>query len=198
MKRSGSSRLIVAADLAQTHDFTAICVNEVRDGGDAKPVHRVRHLERLPLGTSYPGQVERIAALVRSLPPCELVVDQTGVGRPVVDMLREKNLLPEAVTITAGDRVHKDVTTKDHRVPKRHLVSRLQVALQTDRLHVAASLAEARRWADEMLAFQVEISAAGHDSYGNDETLYAHDDLVLATALAVWWGEERLALQIFI
>ncbi|MDP9310889.1 MAG: hypothetical protein M3R24_08350 [Chloroflexota bacterium] len=34
-----------------------------------------------------------------------LVVDATGVGRPVVDLLKKANLYLEAVTITAGDNV---------------------------------------------------------------------------------------------
>ena len=37
-----------------------------------------------------------------------LVVDQTGVGRPVVDLFREVGLKPIAVTLTAGDAEKRD------------------------------------------------------------------------------------------
>jgi hypothetical protein len=189
---TAASELVVAVDLAQTHDFTAISVHEFTPGErQGSTQHAVRHLERLPLGTAYPEQVERIAALVERVGACELVVDQTGVGRPVVDMLRGRGLSPQAITITAGDNVSEDVFAREYRVPKRELVSTLQVALQTKRFQLAASLAEAKRWADEMLAFQVELTATGHDKYGNDESMHKHDDLVIATALGVWWAQNR-------
>ncbi len=188
---------IAGVDLAQTHDFSAICITEVLRQGE-KPVHRVRHLERLPIGTDYPAQVSRIAEVCRAAGTEELIVDQTGVGRAVVDMMREHGLRPRSVTITAGDNLSSDTVRREYRVPKRDLVTALQLALQTDRLRVAKSLSQAQRWADEMLAFQVSISAAGHDSYGNDGAQAAHDDLVMATALSVWWGERPTYPQIFL
>lgn len=178
---------VVAVDLAQTHDFTAIAIIDALKQEGYRPTHHVRHLERLPRGTSYIDQVQRLKALVEASEASRLVVDQTGVGRPVVDMLRQAGLRPEAVTITAGDNASKDGW--QHRVPKRHLVSCLQIALQAGRLKVAPGLKEAQRWADELLAFQVEISASGHDTYGNDSSRSGHDDLVIATALGVWWAE---------
>ena len=45
-------------------------------------------------------------------------------------------------------------------------------------------------------AFKVSISLKGHDSYGNDVGMWrenAHDDLVLAVALAAWFGENAPA-----
>lgn len=198
MKRPEATRLrIVGVDLAQTHDFSAVSVNDVETPAGGKPLHRIRHLERLPIGTDYARQVERIAELYAASGSQELVVDQTGVGRAVVDMMRERGLSPRAVTITAGDSVHRDHARLEYRVPKRDLVTALQLTLQTDRLRVAKSLEQAQRWADEMLAFQVAISSAGHDSYGNDATRSAHDDLVIATALSVWWGESPHGLQFF-
>ena len=121
-------------------------------------------------------------------PAPRLAVDQTGVGRPVVDMLRQAGMQRlHAISITAGDTATRE--GQDYRVPKRELVSVLQVLLQTERLAVAAALPEAETLTKEMLAFKVTISAAGHDSYGNDWRENDHDDLVLAVALAAWVGE---------
>ncbi len=50
----------------------------------------------------YPRVVMHISGLVSKLPGAALVVDATGVGRPVVDQLRAAGLDPIAVTITAG------------------------------------------------------------------------------------------------
>ena len=59
------------------------------------------------MGTPYPEVVERVAQITRSgelREQCNLMVDATGVGRPVVDMLRRADLgcwiLP--VMITGG------------------------------------------------------------------------------------------------
>jgi len=155
----------------------------------------VRHLERLLRGTSYPDQVKRIAELVGLLEAqgsTTLVVDQTGVGRPVVDMLRDARLSPIAVTITGGDTLSQE--GREYRVPKRDLVSAVQVALQAEQLKIAASLPLAKTLADELLAFKVSISLSGHDAYGNDVGQWReapHDDLVLAVALACWWGKKN-------
>jgi hypothetical protein len=43
----------------------------------------------------------------------------------------------------------------------------------------------------ELLAFRVKIDPlTAHDSYGTWRE-GAHDDLVLATAVAAWWAERR-------
>jgi hypothetical protein len=185
---------IVGIDLAQARDYTAITVlqREERLIPHRRPEHayQVRHLERLPLGTPYPAQVARVKELMGQLKGAALVVDQTGVGRPVVDMLRAVQLVPTAVTITGGDSVSRD--GYDYRVPKRDLVSVVQVLLQSERLKIASSLKEASTLTSELLAFKVSVSLKGHDSYGNDAGPWRenpHDDLVLAVALACWYGE---------
>ena len=107
-------------------------------------------------------------------------------------MLRGAELSPAAVTITGGDTVSRD--REDYRVPKRDLVSIVQVLLQSDRLKIARALAEAQTLTSELLAFKVSISLKGHDSYGNDVGPWRenpHDDMVLAVALACWYGENE-------
>ncbi|MEJ7810414.1 MAG: hypothetical protein WKG32_08375 [Gemmatimonadaceae bacterium] len=123
--------------------------------------------------------------VVKRAPP--LVVDFTGVGRPVVDMLRADKLEPVAVTITGGDQVTRDGLA--WRVPKRDLVGALQVLLQSKRLRIARELPSAAVLVDELLRFRVKINPdTAHDSYGSWRE-GEHDDLVLALALAVWWAE---------
>ena len=92
----------VGVDLGEKQDYSAIAVvdREVIVGTrrhpatwelDKKTVYTVRYLERLALGTSYLDVADRVARLsrdIRMTNPCELVVDATGVGAPVVDLLR--------------------------------------------------------------------------------------------------------------
>jgi len=199
---------LIGVDLGQTNDYTALCVVELHTTGaghQAERSYQVRHLDRLPLSTPYPEQVETVSRVVelvkqqqraaqspwpseRNPHPPRLIVDQTGVGRPVVDMLRaagHKTLT--AVSIHGGDTSTRD--GNDWRVPKRELVAVLQVLLQTNRLAVAASLPHAQTLTREMLAFKVSFTKTGHDTYANDWRENDHDDLVLAVALAVWAGE---------
>lgn len=202
---------LIGVDLGQTNDYTAIAVLQRTEAVtiDVQPSHSpakksgytylVRHLERLALGTSYPAQVDRVGQVLHQVnqqagsqnATARLVVDQTGVGRPVVDMLRKAGhagLI--GVSIHGGDQTIRD--GREWRVPKRELVSVLQVLLQTKRLQVAAALPEATTLTREMLAFKVEISKSGHDTYGNDWRENPHDDMVLAVALASWAGETGL------
>jgi hypothetical protein len=68
-----------------------------------------------------------------------------------------------AISITGGDSVTED--KRDFKVPKRDLVSALQVLLQTGRLKVSEQLKMADTLIQELLNFKVKISTGGHDSY---------------------------------
>ena len=110
----------------------------------------VVHLARLPLGTSYPRVVERAEALAMG---CEaVVVDATGVGRAVADMLQERGLRPKvvAVTLTGGGKVH--VRDREVSLPRSALFQPLQAALEAGRLRVAESCPYAGELAQELLA----------------------------------------------
>jgi len=160
-----------------------------------------RHLERLPLDTPYPEQVERVRALLSTPPlagrPSALVVDATGVGVGVVDLFAAAGLDPIAVSIHGGDKVsheavrHGSEILSRLRVPKRELVSAVQVPLQNGRLKVARRLPEAETLRRELQNFRVRIDPkTAHDSYSHWREK-EHDDLVLATALAAWFRRYR-------
>ena len=188
----------VGVDLGQSRDFTAIAVVErsVRTGvwdpvmaGWPKVVAlELRYLERMALGTPYPEVVERVAQVTRSgalRGCCHLAVDGTGVGRPVVDLLKRARpdcvLLP--AIITGGDRETNDGGY--YRIPKRDLIVQLQVLVQCGALRIAAGLEHATTLVAEMQAMRVKVTPAGHEQYGawREGT---HDDLVFAVALACW------------
>jgi len=151
--------------------------------------YHLRHLERFELGTPYPKVITRTGDLLNSRAirkRATLVADATGVGRPVIDMFDQAGLTPVAVTITGGDTVNRHGS--NYTVPKRDLVSTLQVLLQSGRLKIAKQLPEAKALVDELLNFKVKITVNANDTYGSWRE-GVHDDLVLAVALACWYGE---------
>jgi hypothetical protein len=165
--------------------------------GDPPPGrYECPHLDRLPLGTPYPAVVDRIQALLKTdeLAGAELVVDATGVGRPVVDLMRQRGLEPVAITITGGDQ-----TVWDHggwRVPKRDLIASVQVLLQTERLKFAKGVPIVSTLVQELLAYRVKIDPiTAHDSYGPWRE-GAHDDLLLAVAVAAWYAERMRPMRL--
>src|SRR5262245_27678302 len=106
------SDYVVGLDLGQAHDFTALAVLQ-RPPFDPKaeepPIYMLRHLDRYPLGTPYTEIVPKLALLLRT-PPVKgapLVVDYTGVGRALVDMLKKETSISRVVpvTVTAGHAI---------------------------------------------------------------------------------------------
>src|SRR5277367_4707966 len=100
---------IIGLDLAQPTAPSALCVLE-RTWEESTPitpaVYDCRDLRRWPLGTPYPDIVRDVVKLTRNprLVDTTLAVDQTGVGRAVVDMFREKVRCPlTPINITAGN-----------------------------------------------------------------------------------------------
>jgi hypothetical protein len=176
--------IVIGTDLGQAQDPTALAVAEVHP-----PDIHIRHLERLPLGTPYPKVVERIGNLVDKLPGAALVVDATGVGRAVLDQMREAGLAPVAVTITGGRFTSYDGTM--WRVPKKALLRPLVATTEAGRLKVAKGLREADALLRELQAFQRRITERGHNTF---EGIGSHDDLVIAVALACWWPTARKPL----
>jgi hypothetical protein len=119
----------------------------------------------------------------------ELIVDSTGVGRPVIDAMRDAGLRPIGITITGGVDV-LEKAPDDWRVPKRVLASTMQVALQTGRLKVAANMPLTTTLMKELQAFRVKINVNANTTYEAWRE-QDHDDLVLASALAAWSAESR-------
>ena len=107
----------VGLDLGQKRDFSAVAVVEREErmaagwSPRASGLLTVRHLERMQLGTSYKCVTERVCAIMRNpkmAGQSRLVVDATGLGAPVVEMLQGAGMggRMTAVTITGGEEAH--------------------------------------------------------------------------------------------
>lgn len=186
----------IGLDLGQAVDHSAITVVERRiTQPNDEVLYLVRNLRRYPLRTAYPDLVRRVGRVLSTEPlvgRCALIVDGTGVGRPVVDAFRAAGLSAPVipVLITGGD-----AEVREHgwwRVPKRNLAGAVAVLLQTERLKLARGLVDGPLLMQELANFRVRIDpATAHDSYSAWRE-GQHDDLVLATALACWAGERGI------
>jgi hypothetical protein len=169
-------RHILALDLGLPHQHTALALIEWETVALPRPSelptfpsYNVRTLKRWPLGTPYQEIVEATVRFLLSEPlkgtNPTVVADETGVGRPVVELLRSGMIrarvpcLYLAATISAGHDV-QHVAGATWRVPKKTLASVLQVLLQGRRLHVAAELPEAHTLVKELQGFKVRITTA--------------------------------------
>jgi hypothetical protein len=190
-------QLIAGLDLGQAQDYSALAVLE-RQEKDGQAQYLLNHLRRWALGTPYTVIAADLGELFchrrqgdKETPPlagAPLAVDQTGVGRAVVDMIRDAGLYAQLspVLITAGHATTYGEDGAWH-VPKKELVSTLQVLLQGARLKIAR-VPDREVLVKELLAFRVKVTAAGNETFESWRER-DHDDLVLAVALAAWMAE---------
>jgi hypothetical protein len=181
---------VIGFDCGQAKDHSALAILR-REANRYEAVH----LERLPLDMPYPAQVEHIFRLMHRKPldtaRLTLAIDYTGVGRPIVDLAEDRALHPIGISITGGSEENWDKDRTRARVPKRDLISGLQIAAQNDRLKVASGLQFGPILAQELQTFKVKIDIlTAHDSYGSWRE-NEHDDLILATAIALWVAENK-------
>jgi hypothetical protein len=209
-----SNGYVVGLSLGEPGEHSAVAVVRAGRARDAA-LYDVVHLERYDRGTPYPAVAAAVRARLER-PELEwteevggwavlrhggsvgstprrtqvrrgaLVVDYTGVGRPVLALLRAAGLEHIPVTLHGGDAVTYDGCTA--RVPKRDVIGAAQIVLQARRLRVAPALPVADVLAAELLSYRVRIGPdPAEHGYGAREG--EHDDLLIAMAVAVWHAE---------
>ncbi|MGA7075349.1 MAG: hypothetical protein WBZ42_02210 [Halobacteriota archaeon] len=210
-----SAGVYVGLDIGQSQDYTAIVVlQHVRRIADVKSIarapdqappnmrseppkatgdpideYRVRHAERLQLGTSYVEVIRHVSSLLEAVKPlgnATLILDATGVGAPIVDMFKAAGLKPVAVQVHGGSSTNYDKGS--WHVPKRDLVSSAKRLLGEKTLKIADGLQHGDTLITELQNFHVKVNiATGHDTYEAWRE-GEHDDLVFAVSLACWWA----------
>ena len=171
-------------------------------------VFQLRHVERFRLGTPYIHIVDKLYHLIRDVglgthplfipagwplqpghvnnPLRTLVVDASGVGAPVVELLRRDitdcTIVP--ITITSGDTAHADPHGGSGAfcVPRRDLISALRVLLETGHLKIAPTIHNRKELIEELTNL-------------TDRPTAHHDDLAMATAIATWQATKGLFRQ---
>jgi len=206
--------LFIGLDLGQAKDFSALAIIEaVRIATTTKkPNEKINctntkdeitqlnciHLQRWQLRTSYPAIVADVVQMINNLDPKRtpdgkpiLAIHATGVGAPVVDLFKREKINAELVPIQIVGGANVSNENGMFRVPKRDLVSVVQIGLQNRTLKIAGDLNLAETLSRELQNFTVKITDAANDVYGawREGT---HDDLVLAVALAVWKAHQPI------
>ncbi len=206
-----AATVTVGLDIGQTRDPTALAVVESEPAQTGRfhcPVRhtwehdarcvpvledhfQVRSVGRLALGTRYPAVVERVVEVVhelntRGIRPYVLM-DVTGVGRPVFDALHgalwNEDCALQAVTFTGGEELHGSLGSTNVSMPKSYMVSRLQALLQVDRLKLPYGDKGAQALAEELATYEIRVSENANLQAGAFRT-GAHDDLATALGLA--------------
>lgn len=203
--------VVVGVDIGQRSDYSCICVAEAeRDPSNLERWRfSIRLLERIELGTVYPKVADRIVQVCqriegRDLPTIHAarrdgfhlakrdsvcMVDVTGVGRGVLDILRERmgtldtKVVP--ATFTHGEKISTNGrgSKAEIVVGKSALVSRLTALIQTKRIVAPGSLPLLAVLEKELLDFEIRVSPNGNDTYGAFR-VGQHDDAVTAVGLS--------------
>jgi hypothetical protein len=191
---------IVGLDLGQAQDYSALCVVERTfetdpdDPGRRQSAYGVRHLRRWQLGTPYTAVVADLADLAvrKPLPGSPLVVDATGVGRPVIELIRAADLplWVSPVVIHGGHELGSGPDGSAH-VPKKDLVGVMQTLVQFRRFRISPALPDAKVLGRELQQFRVKVSLLTGTETFEAWREREHDDLVLSVALACWFGERH-------
>jgi hypothetical protein len=150
------------------------------------------HLDRW--WASYPDTHRHVVGTLSREPlaaRCILAADATGVGLSwwetfrldprVREVVGDDRLLP--ITITSGKGVSR--SGRFLRVGNHRLIAELRAALARRVLRVSKGLPLLPDFMAELDGFEAHVRSTGSLAMGNNPRLAPHDDLVLATALAV-------------
>ncbi len=180
--------IVIGVDIGQAHDSAAVVVLAPYDGrriDGHRPVWDVASARTLPLGTSY-GEVVHVIDTVSgdfaaAGYPVVMVVDATGVGRPVLEQVRARtNERASVVGVTSTGGRRPGGRWPNLTAPKEMILDALRIALQQRGIHAL--------WEHPALARQVE-SLRRKPSGRVEAAGSGHDDLALALAYAVWLGD---------
>ena len=202
----------VGIDLARESDYSAASVIEKKTHLDRnnRAIYidfNVIMLKRWERKTPYPTIVNDISQRLKTQPftlfqtdargnvavnpillPIFLVVDRTGVGTAVMDLIKANSFIQNRceirpIHISGGFRQHEHSDFDS--IPKSDLIQNLVVEFQKkENLKIASSLPEAINLVGELENFEMSATRLGNDIFGARSG--AHDDLVLSLALSLW------------
>ncbi len=173
-------------DVGKSVDSSIIAV-VAHDGNPA--MYWVRRIVKLPKGMSYDLQVKAVRELFFQYQSPRLIIDRTGVGQPICDMIVAAGLQPVQVCLTGGDCVSTPEPGKVN-LPKKDMVASITTVIQEHRLKVVRGCENVETFRTELKNFQLKVSASGQNSY--NAAPGQHDDTITAVGLCLWYGEKRI------
>jgi hypothetical protein len=195
---------VVGVDLGKSVDSTVIAILEYQRAGTGqynvrgtiteeryREYYDLRELQRLKLQTSYDEIIQHLLGLMNTEPLCgaDLVIDDSGVGRPTGDMIEAQTTLrPIRITTTGGEQANK-ISARRWHVPKLELVSLLSGLFATNRIRLAHDLPNLEVLRREAQTFLRSYTATGRSAFSAASG--QHDDTISALSLACWWASMK-------
>ncbi len=190
----------IGLDIGRVQDHSAITmiarfysIPPDRDLNNMQKMYMCTDLRRFPLGTLY-AEVEETVAIMWNRPRVSAkkriaVIDQTGVGAPVVENIRRLHRVKTiGINITSGSTVTQH-DERTYNVPKAALVTALVSVVQRQRLKILPDVESAEEFKKELDNFGYKIDRnTGNLQYESLEAK-VHDDLVISVALPIWYAE---------
>jgi len=155
-----SRQYVIGCDLAKYQDYTVIIVLDVTE----KP-YKLVHFERYQ-GRFYTETVIRLKELYRKFNYAKVVIDSTGVGDPILELLQD--IGAEGYVFTSKSKVQ--------------LIQRLQACLENGEVKYPYI----EELIKELQFFEYQLTRAGVKMEARSGF---HDDCVIALALAIWAAE---------
>jgi hypothetical protein len=184
----------IGLDIGREHDPAALAVlmSSTTRPASHRPLWRAVSISTIPLGTSYRLLAETTVNIANEFQETGqavvVTVDATGVGSPVIETMREIAPTLHIVGVKiAGGRSRSMQGPDDYVVGKHLLTEVLQVALEQHGIEWPPGTTEHDELHKQMASFVTKTTATGyqrHEAAGD-----GHDDLVLATELALWTGD---------
>jgi len=213
---------IAAIDCARKRDRFVITISKndqlIVEGNEAaeQPDRLIARLAIMYLdqwsGLPYREMVDKCVRILghRTLSNnCDLLVDATGVGDPIVEMFHEAGISVMPIIVTGGkgvrevyegfgsiiapasDRLRGLRVMKEIHVPKADMVAAGQIMLENRRVSIAKNI----KWADELKRQLMHLSPkntpAGNVRYESDDNS-VNDDIAFCYILTAWWALRRL------
>jgi len=190
----------IGLDIGRVRDYSALAMiarfysmPPDRDLNNMQQMYMVTDLVRFPIETPY-AEVEEAVSIMWNRPRVSAkrriaVIDQTGVGDPVVQNIRRIHKVKTiGINITGGNTVTQS-DERTYNVPKATLVTNLISVAQRQRLKIHPDVKGAKLFKEELAKFGYHIDRnTGNIQY---EALEAatHDDLIIAVSLPLWFAE---------
>lgn len=195
----GHRRYWIGVDLASQVDFTAIVAlldEQLPILQEGKVVLGPRTLtatyaDRFK-GVDYPSICNHLARLMAAKPfagKCKLVIDGSGLGAVVSDILVADNVPHTAITMTAG----QNWSEKGRKVSvgKTLLIETLSVLFASGDLKFATGLKLRQEIEQDLASFSLTETAAGNQIITQSRQSGSHGDLGIALAISGWCAEYR-------
>ena len=145
-------------------------------------IYTIVQAKRLPLGVPYTEIAHWVKdEIAKVFPPFHktLVMDATGVGSAVCDLLREMDIGARMapVVITGGDAAGRRSSGSSVHLSRTELMTSLRLSVERQQFSILKTCTEAEALRGELKALRMQ----GKPEHGQD-------DLAFSAALTVWWA----------